>query len=1002
MHQDPHVSDCLDDSTTFAFVEGTLDPSAEAAVKQHIDGCADCRALVSHTAKSMRQDAPKHDESDVRPGGAIGRYRVQGVIGTGAMGVVYSAYDPELDRLVAMKLLRADALLLERAEDLQTRLLREARAMARLSHENVVAVYDTGTFEGRVFLAMELVPGTSLSVWLTSSPRRWQEVLERYVSAGRGLSAAHTAGLVHRDFKPDNVLVGTDGRVRVTDFGLARPVVPLPAESTRALESSARLSFEPGGGAHALETRPGVVAGTPAYMAPEQLLGKPADERSDQFSFAVALYEGLYGERPFGAPSMEGLAVEILSGRVREPPKDSRVPGWVRHAVLRGLRAAPAERYPSMASLLSSLERRTWRMRRRVFIPATVCLAFLGGFVGYRFAVHERAPVCRGAEARLTGVWDAKEKREGESAFLATHAPYAAFAWATSARILDDYAKAWVAMRTDACEATRVRAEQSEEVLELRVGCLEDRLRTVAALTKLFGMADAKVAERAVDAVQSLPPLETCSNVAALRAGVPPPRDTSTATGAAEVRSLIAEASALERAGKYNEGLGIATTSVTRARALAYLPVEAEALHELGLIQGGRGDSKEAEATLEEAAAVAEAGSHHEVAARAWIDLAYFIGVGEARFDRGERWLRYAAVAIDRLGGNEVLEAERIERLGLIDDGLGRPEEAMRDFERALALFRKNLGPADGAVAKTLDAMAVVEFERGHYDASRELDTRALALDEEVYGRLHPSVALDLNNRANSLWRLDRYDEALVDLHRSLDILERTLGPDHADIFVVLDSLGNVLVSRSSYDEALAVLTRARSVLEKAGRAALPDYATVLNDLGHLLRERGSFGEALALHEQALGVLTAALGPAHPDVAMTHVAIAETWLDQGKFHQALEEARKAMPDVGGAVGGEASNTAKVLTVLGEATLGLPDVPEARKLLERAIVARERLSGEAADGARVRFALARALWSEGEKPRAITLAKEARQTYSERDYFKHKLAVVDGWLTTHPG
>ncbi len=995
------MSDCLDDSTTFAFVEGTLDRAAEAAVKEHIDGCDDCRALVSHTAKSMRQGSPERDESDVRPGGAIGRYLVQGVIGTGAMGVVYSAYDPELDRLVAMKLLRPDALLLERAEDLQTRLSREARAMARLSHENVVAVYDTGTFEGRVFLAMELVPGTSLSVWLTSSPRRWQEVLLHYVSAGRGLSAAHTAGLVHRDFKPDNVLVGTDGRVRVTDFGLARPVVPLPAESTRALESSAGISFDAGGEAHALETRPGVVGGTPAYMAPEQLLGKPADERSDQFSFAVALYEGLYGERPFLAPSMEGLAVEILSQRVREPPTDSRVPTWLRQAILRALRAAPAERYPSMAAFLSSLERQSSRrMRRRVFIPAAVCLAFLGGFVGYRFAVHERLPVCTGAEARLVGVWGAKEKRVGEAAFAATHAPYAAFAWATSARILDEYTKAWVAMRTDACEATRVRAEQSEEVLELRVGCLEDRLRTVAALTKLFSVADTKVAERAVSAVQSLPPLETCSNVAALRAGVAPPRDTATATSAAEVRSIIAEASALERAGKYNEGLGVATTSVTRARALTYLPVEAEALHELGLIQGGRGDSKDAEATLEEAAAVAEAGSHHEVAARAWIDLAYFIGVGEARFDRGERWLRYAAVAIEKLGGNEVLEAERVERLGLIDDGLGRPEDAMRDFERALGLFRKNLGPADGAVAKTLDAMAVVEFERGHYDASRDLDTRALAIDEEVYGGVHPAVALDLNNRANSLWRLDRYDEAIVDLRRSLDILERTLGPDHADIFVVLDSLGNVLASRSSYGEALAVLTRARSVLEKAGRASLPDYATVLNDLGHLVRERGSFAEAISFHQQALGVLTTALGSAHPDVAMTHVAIAETWLDQGKFRQALDEARKAMPDLNVAVGGEASNTAKVLTVLGEATLGLPDVPEARKLLERALVARESLSGEEADGARLRFALARALWSDGEKSRAITLAKEARQTYSKKDYFKQRLAAVDTWLAAH--
>jgi tetratricopeptide (TPR) repeat protein len=996
------VTECLDDTTTFEFVEGTLDARAEAAVKAHIASCDECRVLVSQTAKSMREPADGEGEADAMPrGGVIGRYRVIDVIGAGAMGVVYSAYDPELDRRVAMKLLKNNLDAPEETAELQQRLSREARAMARLSHENVVAVYDTGTFEGRVFLAMELVDGVALSAWLAASPRSWHEVLAVYVSAGRGLAAAHDAGLVHRDFKPDNVLVGADGRVRVTDFGLARAVVRPESLRPPPYPSGTHRAAKPGQGPVA-ETHAGVIAGTPAYMAPEQLLGKPADGRSDQFSFAVALSEALYGQRPFAGSSIEELRIAIESQRIREPPRDTRVPAWLRQALARGLKSDPAQRYPTMADFLASLERRTWRLRRRVFIPAAIALALLTALLGYRLAPHEPAAVCKGAEARLVGVWDAPRRHDSEAAFRATNAPYALDAWRVSAGVLDGYVRAWTAMRTDACEATRVRAEQSEEVLELRVGCLDDRLRTVAAVTKLFATADREVAVHAVEAVQSLPPVETCANVDALRSGLRPPKDAATAKGVAEVRSQIAEASALERAGKYKDALAVATSTVARARALTYLPVEAEALLELGSIEGGLDDSKATLATLEEAAAVAEAASHHEVAARAWTDLAYFIGYRENHLDQGDRWLRYAALAIERIGGNEELEADRVERLGLLDWMRGKPDDAMKNLERARQLSAKHPGTGDAIVAKAVDAMALVEFDLGHYEASIEKDTQAIAIDEKAYGAIHPAVAIDLNNRANALQRLDRYEDALVDVQRSLDILERTLGAEHPDTFLVLDSMGSILASLGKHEEALLALKRARSVLEHAGKGALPDYASVLNDIGQTERELHAYDEAVAAHRQALGVLEAALGPAHADVAMTHRAIAEVWLAERKFAQAREEAKRAMPDLDTPVGGEASNTAKVLTVLGEATLGVGDVKGARAILERALLAREKLIGEAPDLARARFALARALERDGEAPRALALARQARETYAAKPYFKDKLALVDGWLKAHGG
>jgi serine/threonine protein kinase len=243
--------------------------------------------------------SPLPEPEPLARGTQVGRYVLLDAVGSGGMGVVYAAYDPELDRKVAIKLLRFDRLGSEAGERDRLRLQREAQAIARLSHPNVVHVYDVGTFGDQVFVAMEFVAGRTLRQWAEEEPRPWREVVDRFALAGRGLAAAHAAGLIHRDFKPDNVLLGDDGRVRVVDFGLARPAGQQPAPEGERTPSGGTL-------AHPL-TEWGVVVGTPAYMAPEQLRGEASDERSDQLSFCVSLYETLYGERPFpGGSSSPG------------------------------------------------------------------------------------------------------------------------------------------------------------------------------------------------------------------------------------------------------------------------------------------------------------------------------------------------------------------------------------------------------------------------------------------------------------------------------------------------------------------------------------------------------------------------------------------------------------------------------------------------------------------------------------------------------------------------
>ena len=996
---------CPDDSAIADFLEGTLDARRDADVKAHIAACDDCRALVGATARSIGSTQTgggveqPHPTSPAKQ--VIGRYEIRGILGAGAMGVVYAAYDPQLDRTIALKLLRADADGEEGAEALQKRLASEAKAMARLSHENVVMVHDAGIVDGRGFAAMELVDGMSLSAWLKAATRTWGEVLALYLGAGRGLAAAHRAGLVHRDFKPENVLVGKDGRPRVTDFGLARSILaprpsmmhlPEPAPSLPAI----RLAGHP----LAADETVGIMAGTPAYMSPEQLAGRRADARSDQFSFCVALYEGLYGERPFPARSIDDALRAVSAAELPPPPKGSRVPAWLRRVLVRGLRAEPAERYPSMEPLLAALEKQAWRIRRRVLIVLGIAAAFVAGLTGYRQAARDRVMVCGGGEVKLRGVWDAQRKRDVERAFEATGAPYAHDSWVKTATQLDDYVARWGKQYTDACEATHVRGEQSAELLDLRQQCLGDRLTKVVALTQVLAGADKTVVENSIGAIHELPSLDLCANAAALRASVKPPPDTATAKRVADLRAQIASAAALEDAGKYAQALGISEATVGVARSMQYLPIEAEALYELGVIQGRLDKLKLAEATLEEAAAVAEAGSHHRVAALAWIDLVYFVGFGEARFDQAHRWLRYAGVAIERMGGDDELEAERLEKLGVLEASEDKNADALVSLRKARALFEEKAGPSNLAVAKTLDAIAGVEFNEGHFEEALRLRQQAVDIDERAYGPRHPNVGVLLNNLGLSLWRLGRYDEALAAIERSLDISTRVVGPDLGGADTVLDSKGSVLNSMHRYDEAEAALKHAQELMEASGRQESTDYGSVLNDLGEAALGTGHTTQALGFHRRALAILEKALGSHHPDVVTTHYLIAQVLLAQRKLKEAVDEdtAVLAVLEVPGA--SPTLLTAQVLTATGEGLLGLKDPARAQPLLERAVDIYARMPGEAADWARATFALARARRAMGDEDAALALARSARDRYSAAGYFKKEATAVGEWMTGH--
>jgi len=918
-------------------VNSEPDPERTSGHQLTSDGRGDGRggAEADTIIEGERQVGAIEDHG-LTPGTRLGRYVVLEEIGSGGMGLVFSAYDPELNRKVALKLLRPNQSERKKA---RSRLLQEAQALAKLAHPNVITVYDVGTIGERVFVAMELIEGATIKGWLAEKPRRWDEILEVFIPAGRGLAAAHAANLVHRDFKPDNVLIGRDGRVRVMDFGLARPV---HSEHTDTGDHGDDDDDDEPGSIDAEElyepllTQTGSIMGTPAYMAPEQHQGKPTDARSDQFSFCTSLYQALYGERPFDGDDAVTLMQQKLSGKISEPASGSSVPGWVRRALLRGLASAPEDRFASMEVLLTELGKDPRILRRKILTSAGLGTAMIGT-LSVVYMIKNRPP-CQGSAELLEKVWNDTRRGEVQAGLAATGA---AFVPATSTYVgttLDEYGVAWVAMHNEACEATHVRGEQSTRLLERRNGCLADRLAELGALTEVFVKADVVVAANAGFAAGELPPLQQCADTETLNAEVEPPQDPATATAVAALRTDLVQAKVLASAGLVKESLAIAQAAYPRAQTIAtpggetYQPIVAEARFRLGESQAAADDTESAEDNLSEASWQSASVKHDVVAAAAAEALVAVVGRGLRHPDEGLSWGRHAEAALKRIGLAGRAEARLRHDVGTVLASTGDYARARESLEQSLALLMNE--PASewwiAAVHRALGDVSLAEGRTTDAQAEYERSSEALV---DAFGETHPDHALSLAAFARVHAQQERTDVARTTLQAAMTLVEGALGPKAPRLLPLARQLADLELQAGQFDAAMVQLTRAHGIARETW-GDHPKVAQSLFELGHGLEIAGRLDEARGEYDRALSLWERTRGKDHPDVAFALTSLGQIDLLQGRANQAVERLERALKLRGGR-GLDPQLLAQTQFALARALHALDDRPRARELAAKA-------------------------------------------------------------------
>lgn len=798
----------------------------------------------------------------------LAHYRVGKKLGEGGMGVVFSARDEVLERDIAIKLLRADRTD-ARAKD---RMLREAKALAKLSHPNIVPIYGAGEEEGLVYLAMELVEGRSLKAVRDDDDVDWQERLRMYLQAARGLAAAHAADMVHRDFKPSNVLVGSDGRVRVLDFGLARVT---GAASLRTTEVSA------GSG----DSETDATAGTPAYMAPEQRVGEPADARADQYSFCVALWEALFGHNPIRKTPL----LQIVDGElVLEPPGGSPVPRRLVRALEQGLRREPSQRHASMDALRAALDEAPATRRAGLWLA-------VGGLVGTGAMWWGLQPDrCEGVELELASLYGSKTRADLATDWADAGVP------ATSREAalgrLDAFAASWSDTRLHSCRA-HDSDEASDERYDQQRACLAERKAELGAVLSL-----GRPVEVATQGVYALREPSICGDLNEVGGREPPAASPGQQAQRLQLRKAIAEVRTRIVAMDLEPVPALLAALEQSAHDDAAMRAEAALLR--GRYERLRGRWIQAAGSLEGAFEQAEGCGYEIVSAQAAVWLVNVVGDVLARRGEGDVWVTVAKTKLRALADPE-LSAELALAQGSMALTHADYDAAKPLLDDALQQAREAWGEHHPKVASVHEAREALALDQGHNEAATAEFEQALRVRRAVFGEQHPTVADTLANLANVSLALGDLDGAEQGYRAGVEMMDATdpgVGTSRAQavmgLAVVAGSRGQADPARTHYRDALASMP--------AGSEQHPTRANILASFASLESREGDYEGAVRMAREALEIQAQVFGAEHPNIAVTLNGLGTSLQSLERYeeakrvlqrsvdmHRALEGARSA-------------------------------------------------------------------------------------------------------------
>ncbi len=987
------------------------------------------------TAGAARRQAG----AKLRRGAAVGRYVILDPLGAGTMGMVYAAFDPDLDRRIAIKLLRPEpGRRASTTSARRARLLREAQALARLQHPNVVTVHDVGEHDDQIYVAMELVDGVTLKQWLGASPPR-DEVMRVMLAAGRGLAAAHDKGLVHRDFKPDNVMLERDAsgavtRVVVLDFGLA-------ASLEEAGASSCGGSSLHSGDLAVDLTRTGAVMGTPAYMSPEQHAGGSADAASDQFSFCVALYEALYGTRPFEGENLALLAARVMAGVVDPPPSDRRVPTWLRRVVMRGLSRKPADRFPSVSALLVALEDDPSRRRRRFFAVATAVGVVGVAFAGSRWREHEREAQCRAEASTIDEVYDAAARDDIEAAMLATGLPYAAAAWQRLRPQLDARVAEWRTTRLETCLA---RPTLGPDQRAGQDGCLDDDRERLSLWIDILREADATVVNQAPWVLRRRG-TDECRDLERLRRREIVGDDPDQRTRVRELSRRLMRVNLLGDAGRFDEQLVLADSCLEQARELDTPSLVLAARLERGDALARLERYEEAAEVLEEAFFAARRLGDEPRAARAALQLTAITGSSLSQFDVGRRWARHADASLPVDDRDPLVQAELQQQRAAVEQAAGNYASAREFGETALRTYERSLEADSIELLAPLTSLGVTYMRLAEHERARALFRRVLDISIRRLGPDHPRVAEAKNSLGNAYARLGAPEQAEV-LFREASTTQRELGLLRPQ----LRSLSNLSMSLRLQDktqEALEILDHSVAIARRTHIQGDRELGIAIVNHGQALEAAGRLDDAIGDYEEALAQFEDNLGPDHVETADAVYVLAVAAYRHGDARRAFDLAVRMLRTLGPALAPDHPKIMSALqllagtgftldeceTVVDSVAPFLPSLQTStRATNERQIVfmgyagCARRVKGAAYalpyarravelaeeagvpdnNGAAARFELGRTLWESGAREEGGAMAQQAFATLAE--VAARTPNAVDGldqmrqWLADNPG